>query len=133
MNHVSQETATTCQHCGRVIIFDDEDGWVDPEATGDDRTWRETCDANDTFTAKHEPTPRITARGATEAIARESPEAAGLMALVIESQAAMTAAMLPTWDTVDRTREKAYQQGFDDGYAKARDEIYARIFGGWDG
>jgi hypothetical protein len=46
--------ATTCRHCGRVIVQCDG-GWVDPEATGDDSVWRETCDAHDTFTAEHEP------------------------------------------------------------------------------
>lgn len=46
---------TTCLHCERIIILDPEDGWVDPEATGDDSIWRETCDAHDTFTAEHEP------------------------------------------------------------------------------
>ena len=43
-----------CRHCGRPIR--QENGvWVDPAATGDDSTWRETCDAHDTFTAEHEP------------------------------------------------------------------------------
>ncbi len=46
---------TECRHCGRRIVLDPVDGWVDPEATGDDRTWRETCDAHDTFEARHEP------------------------------------------------------------------------------
>ena len=46
---------STCKHCWRRIVHDKEDGWIDPEATGDDRIWRETCDANDTFTAEHEP------------------------------------------------------------------------------
>lgn len=45
---------TRCRHCGRGIVL--EDGvWIDPEATGDDAIWRETCDAHDTFTAEHEP------------------------------------------------------------------------------
>jgi hypothetical protein len=35
-----------CQHCGREITLDTENRWVDPEATGDDLVWRETCDAN---------------------------------------------------------------------------------------
>ncbi len=47
--------AKRCQHCERVIELDDGI-WVDPEATGDDSVWRETCDANDTFEANHEPT-----------------------------------------------------------------------------
>lgn len=45
-----------CEHCGRVIEWSAEDyAWVDPEATGDDWTWRETCDKHDTFIADHEP------------------------------------------------------------------------------
>lgn len=47
---------TTCRHCGRRITNDDGLGWIDPEATGDDSIWRETCDAHDTFEAQHEPT-----------------------------------------------------------------------------
>lgn len=45
---------TTCNYCNRAIELDGG-LWVDPEATEDDITWRETCDANDTFTAPHEP------------------------------------------------------------------------------
>lgn len=45
----------TCQHCFRTIHQDNEGRWIDPEATGDDSMWRETCDAHDTFTAEHEP------------------------------------------------------------------------------
>lgn len=44
-----------CRHCGRRIIFEQGVGWIDPEATGDDSIWRETCDSHDTFTAEHEP------------------------------------------------------------------------------
>lgn len=50
-------TTTTCRHCGRAIGQDTEGAWVDPEATSDDRVWRETCDQHDTFTAEHEPDP----------------------------------------------------------------------------
>lgn len=47
-------TMTTCRHCERGIVK--EHGiWIDPEATGDDRIWRETCGAHDTMTAEHEP------------------------------------------------------------------------------
>jgi hypothetical protein len=45
---------TECRYCGRVIIRADG-RWVDPEATGEDSVWRETCDRHDTFTAEHEP------------------------------------------------------------------------------
>lgn len=48
------EEGATCQHCGRAIV--NRGGrWIDPNATGDDGVWRETCDAHDTFTAEHEP------------------------------------------------------------------------------
>lgn len=51
-----------CRRCGRRII--NEGGmWVDPEATGDDLVWRETCDANDTFPSEHE--PEMTEEGAS--------------------------------------------------------------------
>lgn len=50
----ARENASTCRHCGRSIILDG-DRWVDPEATGDDSVWRETCDEHDTFEAEHEP------------------------------------------------------------------------------
>ena len=43
-----------CRHCGRSIALVDG-RWIDPEATGDDSVWRETCDEHDTFTAEHEP------------------------------------------------------------------------------
>jgi hypothetical protein len=45
----------TCRHCGRSIVSAGGT-WIDPEATGDDSVWRETCDSNDTFEAQHEPT-----------------------------------------------------------------------------
>lgn len=44
----------TCKHCGRTITHEDG-AWVDPNATGDDAVWRETCDSHDTRTAEHEP------------------------------------------------------------------------------
>lgn len=47
--------AATCRHCERFIVLD-EGRWIDPEATGDDAIWRETCDSHETFTAEHEPT-----------------------------------------------------------------------------
>lgn len=51
---MTTEQVTTCRFCGRDII-NDGGRWVDPEATGDDIVWRETCDSHDTFTAEHEP------------------------------------------------------------------------------
>lgn len=44
-----------CRHCGRYIETDEDGRWVDPEATGDDITWREGCDSHDEFIADHEP------------------------------------------------------------------------------
>ena len=46
---------SVCRHCDRTIELDPEETWIDPEATGDDWIWRETCDAHDTFIADHEP------------------------------------------------------------------------------
>jgi len=43
-----------CKHCERAIVLV-RGTWVDPEASGDDVIWRETCDQHDTFTAEHEP------------------------------------------------------------------------------
>ena len=45
----------SCRHCKRTIVLDNEYGWVDPEATGDDSIWWEVCDSNDTRLADHEP------------------------------------------------------------------------------
>lgn len=46
----------TCKHCGRTIVQPTSGSrWIDPDATGDDSVWRETCDAHDTFTGEHEP------------------------------------------------------------------------------
>jgi len=45
----------TCKHGGREIVKTSEGVWVDPEATGDDSIWPETCDSHDTFMADHEP------------------------------------------------------------------------------
>lgn len=51
---------TTCRHCSRRI--EKVEGlWIDPEATGDDSVWRETCDRHDTFEAQHEPDPNTEA------------------------------------------------------------------------
>jgi hypothetical protein len=49
-------TKGTCRYCHRDIVL--EAGyWIDPEATGDDSIWRETCDEHtDDFLAYHEPT-----------------------------------------------------------------------------
>jgi hypothetical protein len=54
-----QDMTYTCIHCGRVVVKGEpgEYEWVDPEATGDDKNWRETCDSNDTFLANHEVAP----------------------------------------------------------------------------
>ena len=43
-----------CIWCGRDIVVAG-DTWVDPNATGDDLMWRETCDSHDTFVAEHAP------------------------------------------------------------------------------
>lgn len=59
-----EETAgIQCRYCGRNITLDGDvgfRGWIDPEATGDDSIWRETCDKHDTFIADHEPVTEVT-------------------------------------------------------------------------
>jgi hypothetical protein len=50
---------TICKHCQRVIVPGNpgEYAWVDPEATGDDSIWRETCENHDNPPFfEHEPT-----------------------------------------------------------------------------
>jgi hypothetical protein len=64
-------TQTTCAHCGRTIV-QDGDRWVDPEASGDDIVWRETCDQHDTFTAEHEPVSEFYVMGQEAGQARAS-------------------------------------------------------------
>lgn len=44
-----------CRHCGREIQYVANEGWVEPEATGDDIVWFLTCDLNESFDARHEP------------------------------------------------------------------------------
>jgi hypothetical protein len=44
----------TCRYCHRVITLVNG-RWIDPEATGDDSVWRETCEEHDTFEAEHLP------------------------------------------------------------------------------
>lgn len=55
------EPTSTCIHCDRAIVLDDEEGWIDPEAGYDDEDgdgiWRTTCDENhEDRIAAHEPT-----------------------------------------------------------------------------
>lgn len=51
----------TCRYCGRTIVYDETEGWIDPEAGYDDEDgdgiWRTTCDQHHTFVAEHEPFP----------------------------------------------------------------------------
>lgn len=52
---VPASKSSTCRHCHRGIQFVD-DRWIDPEATGDDVIWRETCaDNHEDRIAAHEP------------------------------------------------------------------------------
>lgn len=45
---------SNCKYCEREIVYR-LGQWVDPEATGDDSIWSETCESHDTFTAEHLP------------------------------------------------------------------------------
>lgn len=42
-----------CKHCERDVFLTDE-GWADPNATGDDEIWRLTCDGNEAWPSEHE-------------------------------------------------------------------------------
>lgn len=71
-----------------------------------------------------------TAGDAMRVVVREGGEdAAALLATIIEQQGRDRAHTLPDWEA-DRTRRESYERGFDDGYHHARDELYARLFGG---
>lgn len=106
-------TAHTCRHCGRTITKDAEGVWVDPEATGDDSVWRETCDSHDTFTAKHEPAPlfevgRLVATpAALEVLERNDPE----LVLILLSRHASG-----DWGDVDREDAAANTRAVTTGH-----------------
>lgn len=57
---VEPPQTSECKHCGRGIVLDSHEGWIDPEAGYDDENgdgiWRVTCERHDTFTGEHEPT-----------------------------------------------------------------------------
>lgn len=57
MSETTEKNATAdyCSHCDRAIVRGSDGVWIDPDATGDDKMWRETCDSHDTFQAEHEP------------------------------------------------------------------------------
>jgi 23S rRNA G2069 N7-methylase RlmK/C1962 C5-methylase RlmI len=67
---------------------------------------------------------------AIRVVSEESPEAAGLIARIIASNYEQQLLMRPTWEDLERHRERARQEGFAAGYALAREEIYARLFDG---
>lgn len=64
---------------------------------------------------------------AARAVAAESPESAGLLAQIMESNHAMTLSMLPTWDQFEQVKERSYQRGFEEGFALARERAMARL------
>ena len=43
---------STCVYCQRSVVMTDE-GWADPEATGDDSIWEYVCDENEDFPCNH--------------------------------------------------------------------------------
>ncbi len=48
--------SATCKHCERHIIrYSREHSWIDPEATGDDSIWRESCGDSQAAYPEHEP------------------------------------------------------------------------------
>jgi hypothetical protein len=52
---VTPTSESVCCNCQRRIVNVDG-AWIDPEATGDDSVWRETCDRSEAFTGEHVPT-----------------------------------------------------------------------------
>lgn len=57
MEAEDMDATATCKHCERTIV-QENGAWIDPEATGDDEMWRESCESHDTFPAEHEPTDK---------------------------------------------------------------------------
>lgn len=68
---------------------------------------------------------------AVTTIARESPEAAGLVAAIVEHNARDRELMLPTWEMLKAAEERARALGWAEGYDAARAEIASRLFG-WE-
>jgi hypothetical protein len=55
-SHACVMVPGTCVHCQRPIVKTADGTWIDPEATGDDSMWRETCaDNHEDRIAAHEP------------------------------------------------------------------------------
>lgn len=52
---VTPTSESVCRNCQRRIVNVNGE-WIDPEATGDDSVWRETCDRSEAFTGEHVPT-----------------------------------------------------------------------------
>lgn len=71
-----------------------------------------------------------TTQEAVTEIARCSPEAGGLVAQVMEANAAMTQSMLPSWEEYDRAVRKAHDDGYAAGYEEALYQINVRLFSG---
>lgn len=65
----------------------------------------------------------------TETVAKESPAAAGLIASIMEHNAAERENLLPTWDIVEQRERAAYDRGLYDGKMSERDRIHHNIFG----
>lgn len=69
-----------------------------------------------------------TAQEAMEAVASEDAQAAGLLAAIMEHNAAQQVLMLPTWETVDREKAQAFDMGYHAGFDEAYRQINERIF-----
>ena len=89
-----------CRHCERPVVMNGG-LWIDPEATGDDAIWRETCEAHDTFTAEHEPSLRdtFTARFSTpyEQTKRHNGKRFRVLGVVTQPDATHDAEVLPMY------------------------------------
>lgn len=62
-------------------------------------------------------------------VAKESPEAAGLMASLMERMAADREATSPTWQMLRDVEAKARSEGFVEGVLAERERLTKRFFG----
>ncbi len=69
---------------------------------------------------------------AATTVARESPEAAGILASIIDSNSQWREAMLPTWEDLKKAEERAFEEGYARGMLHERQRVMNRIFGWGD-
>jgi hypothetical protein len=119
--------SATCKHCGRSITRENG-AWVDPEATGDDAVWRETCDLQDTFTAEHEPDNDGYADMARRALAAGLTEAERAAADALADRINPTVqAFNRLLDALDAARVDTDEPDGEQRYQDAREACFAFV------